>query len=763
MRKRLPLAFAFIALVFLAFATFSFATVFGNVRGIVHDPQHKPIAGATVQVKAVGSDFQQSAQTDVDGSFSFPAVPFGDYAVSVSASGFGTKEQRVTLASDTSSVLHFELALATVSETAVVTANAGTSELQTVTPTSLVNGGDIERTPGADLTNSLAMITDFTPGAYMTHDMLHMRGGHQTSWLIDGVPIPDTNIGTSIGPRIAPGDIDETEILRGSYNAQYGDRTYGEFNILPKTGFDRNNEGELAVTLGNYYQTDDQISFGSHTQKLGYYASVNANRSNYGLEPPIPQTFHDAENGFGGFTSLTYNLDPKNQLRFDGQVRRDYYQIPYDPDPGDFENSQWPTSQLRDNETEADGYALFSWVHTFNPDTVLTVSPFYHYNDAVYNGPMTDFPVATNAQFQTNYGGGQAVLAFHLPRNDVQVGTYAFGAGQNENFSLLFTDGTSSGAALHATVPGDDIAAYASDKFTVNSWLTFIAGVRSTHFSGGVTENATSPRVGGTLKIPRANWVFRAFWGKYYQPPPLVSISGALLSLLQPTCDPSDPNCFVPLRGERDQEHQFGVTIPVRGWTLDVDNFSTRAVNFLDHNNLGESSLFIPVTIAQARINGTEVTLRSPRMWNRMQVHLAYSNQMAEARGAFTGGLIVGAPDSLTDWGKLDHDQRNTLNLGADVNLRWQSYLSGNFYYGSGFSNGEAGVPGSPFQADYLPGHSQVDLGIGKRIGERLFVAVNATNITDQRILLDNSLTFGGFHYNNPLEVYAQVRWKFHY
>ena len=78
-----------------------------------------------------------------------------------------------------------------------------------------------------------------------------MRGGHQTSWLIDGVPIPDTNIGTSIGPRIAPGDIDETEIRRGSYNAQYGDRTYGEFNILPKTGFDRNNEGELAVTLGN--------------------------------------------------------------------------------------------------------------------------------------------------------------------------------------------------------------------------------------------------------------------------------------------------------------------------------------------------------------------------------------------------------------------------------------------------------------------------------------------------------------------------------
>ena len=764
MRKMFPLAIAFIA---LAFAPLALATVFGNVRGIVHDPQHKPIAGATVQVKAVGSDFQQTAQTEVDGSFSFPAVPFGDYTVSVIAAGFGTKEQRVTLTSDTSSILHFELALAAVSETAVVTANAGTSELQTVTPTSLVNGNDIERTPGAELTNSLAMITDFTPGAYTTHDMLHMRGGHQTSWLIDGVPIPDTNIGTSIGPRIAPGDIDETEILRGSYNAQYGDRTYGEFNILPKSGFDRNSEGELGVTLGNYYQTDDQLSFGSHTQKLGYYASLNGNRSNYGLAPPIAQTFHDAENGFGGFTSLTYNYNPKNQFRFDGQARQDYYQIPYDPNPSDFENSQWNTSSLRDHEQETDGYELFSWVYTFNPDTVLTLSPFYHYNDSAYAGPMTDLPVATTSEFSSTYGGGQAVLGFHLRKNDAQVGFYSFAVNQNENFSLISNvPGQNSVAPERKSLLGAEEAAYLSDKFTMDKWVTLLAGVRSTHFSGGVAENTTYPRLGATWLVPHLGWVFRAFWGKYYQPPPLVSISGPLLSI-EPTCDPSSPDCFnpafSPLHGERDQEHQFGVSIPYRGWTLDVLNFETRGVNFLDHNNIGESSIFIPVTIAESRIRGTEVTLRSPRMWNRAQVHLAYSNQMAQARGPFTGGLVVGEPACPTDWCALDHDQRNTLNFGADVNLPGQTYVSGNFYYGSGFSNGEAGVPGSPYQAGYLPGHSQVDLGIGKHIGERLAIAVNATNLTDQRILTDNSLTFGGFHYNNPLEVYAQVRWKFHY
>ena len=88
-------------------------------------------------------------------------------------------------------------------------------------------------------------------------------------------------------------------------------------------------------------------------QKFAYYASVNANRSNLGLETPVSQIYHDAENGYGGFTSLMlYNLNARNQLRFDAQVRRDFYQIPYDPNPNDFENQQFDTSSLRDTQRE---------------------------------------------------------------------------------------------------------------------------------------------------------------------------------------------------------------------------------------------------------------------------------------------------------------------------------------------------------------------------------------------------------------------------
>ena len=97
-------------------------------------------------------------------------------------------------------------------------------------------------------------------------------------------------------------------------------------------------------------------------------------------------------------------------------------------------------------------------------------------------------------------------------------------------------------------------------------------------------------------------------------------------------------------------------------------------------------------------IRGWEVTLRSPRIAHRAQIHLAYSNQVAEAGGAITGGLTdlsylsVGLP--------LDHDQRNTLNVGGDVTLPWRAYASTNVYYGSGFTNA---FPGQPYPGDYLP------------------------------------------------------------
>ena len=250
-------------------------------------------------------------------------------------------------------------------------------------------------------------------------------------------PIPNTNIASNLGPQFDPKDIDYLEVERGSYEADTGDRTYGAFNVVPRNGFERNNEAQLITSFGNFYQTNDEFNLGGHTPRFAYYASVNANRSNLGLETPIAQIHHDAENGVGGFGSLIFNATPKDQLRFVTSLRRDYYQIPFDPDPNDSENQEFQTSGLRDGQHEADDFVVFSWVRTFNPNAVLTVSPFYHFNRANYGGSPNDTPVQTTDNRSSNYAGGQASLALTLPKNNLQVGTYTFAEHESEFFGLL--------------------------------------------------------------------------------------------------------------------------------------------------------------------------------------------------------------------------------------------------------------------------------------------------------------------------------------
>ena len=148
-------------------------------------------------------------------------------------------------------------------------------------------------------------------------------------------------------------------------------------------------------------------------------------------------------------------------------------------------------------------------------------------------------------------------------------------------------------------------------------------------------------------RIPRLNWVFRAFYGQYYQPPPIVPTTGALYEIAA-----DQGVTFAPIYGERDNEYQFGVTIPYRGWALDVDSFNTQAENWLDHSNIGESNLFWPITWYEARIQSWELTLRSPRLWNRGQFHLAYSNQIAQAEGPITGELCRHLPRSCRPAGR---------------------------------------------------------------------------------------------------------------
>jgi outer membrane receptor protein involved in Fe transport len=726
--------------VWLCAAT-GYASVLGTVRGIVHDPQHRPIQGASVLVNAQASDWHTTAVSDQDGEFRITAVPAGRYLVTVSSDSFSTLKQKIEVQSGSAPVLHFALRLAAPNETVEVSAAPEWIDPASSATENLVSRDDIAKTPGADRAQSLAMITNFTPGATVIHDQLHVRGGHQVSWLVDGVPVPNTNIAGNVGPQFDPQDIDYVETFRGGYSAEYGDRMYGVFNLVPRSGFERNNEAELSVSYGSYNETNDHFSLGGHSERFAYYASLMGNRTDLGLQTPTADVIDGLSSSIGGFASLIYNRDHANQFRLVSSIRRDMFHIPNTPDQQD--------ERIRDVQRESDAFLNFSWVRKFRSGAVLTVSPFLHRNHAAFEGGPGDKPIAADDDHTSDYAGGEASLSVSNRKHNLRAGFLAFEQRERALLDVRSSDGSIPALRRSETIQGDLETAYAEDQYRINSWFTFNGGIRLTHFAASLTENAASPRLGASLRVPRLNWVIRGYYGRYFQAPPLTTVSGPILDLVL-----QQGFGFLPLRGERDEQREFGLAIPVRGWAIDLSYFHTNARNFFDHSPLGNANIFIPLTIEAARIRGWEATARSPRILRRGDFHLVYSHQYAEGIGGITGGLTDFSPPAAGFF-YLDHDQRDTFAAGFEADLPGHTWLTGNLGIGSGFLDGDGPA--------HLPGHATFDLSIGKSFGERFSLRLTTLNVGNNRYLLDNSNTFGGTHFNYPRQILLTLRYRFKY
>jgi len=150
----------FIGVFIVMFPAAIWATVVGTVRGVVHDPEHRPVQGAEVVIKADSSEYVQKLATDSDGSFEGTALPVGAYLLTVRKDGFAPSAQKIVIASGSAPVLHFQLTIGTRSEQVTVSEGALTVNPEQMTPTTIISRSEIAMTPGADLSNSFTAITN---------------------------------------------------------------------------------------------------------------------------------------------------------------------------------------------------------------------------------------------------------------------------------------------------------------------------------------------------------------------------------------------------------------------------------------------------------------------------------------------------------------------------------------------------------------------------------------------------------------------------
>ena len=178
---------------------------------------------------------------------------------------------------------------------------------------------------------------------------------------------------------------------------------------------------------------------------------------------------------------------------------------------------------------------------------------------------------------------------------------------------------------------------FAEDTYKAATWLTLMGGFRQSNFPRWVIGECFVSAGGRHRSYPQTQSGLPRVLRPLLQPPPLTTISGPALQYAT-----GNNTGFVPLQGERDEEHQFGVQIPWRGWLLDADTFETRANNFLDHSNIGESSIFVPVTVQGALIQGLGAypTFTLPMAFRAISSGVFQSNCAADWAGHGRADLL---------------------------------------------------------------------------------------------------------------------------
>ena len=730
-------------LFFLIFfvASSAHAQVFGTVRVTLRDAQDLALPGATVTLKAEGSTWTQTTTSDMQGDAVFTAVPIGHYMVTATEPGFKDQQQDIEVTPIAIVPVRMRLPVAALAESVEVTAETETINPESSRTETLTHRLDIERQPDADRSGSLSMITNNVPGTYVMHDHLHARGGHGVTFEIDGVPVPNSNL-AAVGSQFDPKDVDYLESERGGLAANYGDRAYGVFNVVPRSGFEDHKFGDVTARYGNYKQGSLYSSFGNHTddQKVAWFASGSGNRTDRGLERVDIPVIHDQASSVSGFTSILYNPSMTNQFRLVGSGRQDRYQVP---------NTLGQAALgIRDDEKATDAFLNTTWVHTTGGQLLITVSPYYHFNRGEYIGGPND-PLVTNDNRGSHYVGGYINVSETRGRHTYHYGTDTFAEHDDSLFGLRSNVGSRLSVTHEEVLWASVASVFGEETFRLTERFTLNGGVRAERFAGTLTEHAVSPRVGMAWQVGRGA-VLRASYGRFYQHPQASTVTGPLLQFaLQQGFG------YLPVPGERDKMLEVGLGIPVRDWTLDFDGFFNRTRNLVDHEVLGNSNLLFPLTIDNGRVRALESTLKSPLIAHVLQLHYALSLQNAQGRGAITGGLTDFVPPPNNAYFYLDHDQRVTFTPGAEVTLPGSAWASASVTYGSGFLRGNG--PG------HMPRHTTLDVAAGKDLGRNVQLRFSALNTTNALFLTGFENSFAGTHYANPREITGQIKVKFHY
>jgi hypothetical protein len=213
----------------------------GTMRGVVNDPDGKPVPGATVTITSpalIGGS--KVAYTNELGVFRFPSLPVGTYSVEVALEGFQKVQvTKVNVGLGVAADVPLTMKMAGRTEDVEV---LGEAPLIDVTQSGLSTNYSKEILQNTPTQRSFYNLMQVAPGISQSYgdsasDRTIAFGSNMqsNSWNVDGLETTAPETGSTWLYQ-APDSIDEIQVIGVGAPAEYGNHQGAVFNVVTKKG-----------------------------------------------------------------------------------------------------------------------------------------------------------------------------------------------------------------------------------------------------------------------------------------------------------------------------------------------------------------------------------------------------------------------------------------------------------------------------------------------------------------------------------------------
>lgn len=242
-----------VAIVVSLLAGPAWAQVTASMGGVVRDTSGAVVPDATVTVRNVESGLVRTAVTDPNGNFTVPALPVGQYEVSVEKSGFKQAiRQGINLVVGQQAVVNLTLEVGQVVQQVTVTGEAPLVNT-TLSPTAgLVGEKEVKDLPlngrsfdqlltlNVGTANTTSNRSPTQPGNLFS---VAGRRPEENRFLLNGVDYVGVSAGAnsstpngSAGQVMGVDAVREFNVVQHTYGAEYGKRAGGQIRIVTTSG-----------------------------------------------------------------------------------------------------------------------------------------------------------------------------------------------------------------------------------------------------------------------------------------------------------------------------------------------------------------------------------------------------------------------------------------------------------------------------------------------------------------------------------------------